>query len=155
MRLSELGVICTEAAANLVERHGLPVPATVLLPLPEATKVVTLDGFPDDDASRVALLEQFTADRMEPENAPCYGFVAGAVAGEGPDTVDVVMAVYGARNHHPQVTAAPVVDGAITEFADPEDLMLDAMPFVVPLQRAADGAVAPDVMPTDPNSGRT
>ena len=90
---------------------------------------------------------------MRPENAPCYGFVAGAEVHDGDRSVDVVMTVYGARNHHPKVTAAVVTDDAAGEFAEPEDLVIDAMPFLAPLQQAADAAVPPDVMPTEEPGG--
>ena len=150
MRLEELEVVCHEAARNLVARGSRPVPASVILPLPEATRVVTLPDFPDDDPTRFDLLSAFARDTMRPANAPCYGFVAEAVADAGGQPVDVVVVAYGARQHRPRITAAPLVsapeaDGSeLGEFTEAEELDPTAMPFLSPLQHAVDHAQPPD-----------
>lgn len=140
MRLEELDAVCREAVRNLVAREGRPVPAAVVLPLPEATKVTTLPGFPDDDAARTELLERFAQDVMRPANAPCYGFIAEAVVHDEPTAVDVVLVAYGARGQLPRITAAPVTDDDIGEFGEAEELGHGALAFLLPLQRAADSA---------------
>lgn len=149
MRIEELEVVCQEAARNVVERHPRPVPTTIVLPLPSRTRVTVLEHWPDDDDLRTRLLEQFATDVMRPENAPCYGFVAeGVVAGEdGP--LDVVVVTYGARRNHPRITAAALADGEVGEFTEAEPLESLAMPFLAPLQRAADDATAPDALGRD------
>jgi hypothetical protein len=77
---------------------------------------------------------------MRPANAPCYGFLAeGAVAGD----VDVLVCAFGARGHGAHVTAAVLEPDGLGDFADPEPLDEQAFPFLDPLQRAAEAAVAP------------
>lgn len=146
MRIEELELVCQQAARNLVERRARPIPASVILPLPAKTRVTALDDWPDDDAARHALLERFAADVMRSENAPCYGFLAeGIVAGDdGP--VDVVVVAYGARGNHPRISAAPLADHDVGEFTEAEPLDPMAMPFLAPLQRAADAATPPDAL---------
>lgn len=148
MRIEELELVCREAALNLVKRSGRPIPATVVLPLPESTRVVSMPDFPDDDPTRFDVLRRFAQEEMRPANAPCYGFIAEALAetDEGPPA-DVVLVVYGARNHHPKVTAAPLVEGKLGPFADPEDLEPTAFPFLSPVQHAVDAADPPDALP--------
>lgn len=146
MRQEELEFVCRQAAADLVAREAKPFPAAVVLPLPDATRVVTLPGFPADDPARHDLLSRFADERMRPANAPCYGFVAEAVVGDGAEAVDVVVVAYGARGHRPRITAAPLTDDGLGDFADAEDLDPAAMPFLAPLQHAADAARPPDVM---------
>ncbi len=148
MRIEELELVCREAALNLVQRSPRPIPATVVLPLAEATRVVSMPDFPDDDPARFDVLSRFAQEEMRPVNAPCYGFIAEAVAEthEGAPT-DVVLIVYGARNHHPKVTAAPLVEGQVGPFADPEDLEPTAFPFLSPVQHAVDAAAPPDAFP--------
>lgn len=145
MRLDELEVVCREAAANHVAReHGSePLPAAVVLPLAQATRVVGLEEFPETDGGRFALLSRFAEEEMRPSNASCYGFVAEAVTAEG---ADVVVVVFGARGHHPRIVAAPVSGETLGEWTAAEDLAPSAMPFLAPLQHAADAALPPDVM---------
>jgi hypothetical protein len=154
MRLEELEQTCQEAAAALVQREGRPVPPSVVLPLPESTRVVSLAGFPDDPGGRFELLSAFAEDEMRPVNAPCYGFVAEAVADVGGGPVGVVVLVFGARGIHPRITAAPIAeDAAMGAFGDAEDLDPRAMPFLAPLQHAADAARPPDLMDTPSGEG--
>ena len=145
MRIEELEATCREAAAELVQR-GRPVPASVVLPQTDATRVVGLPEFPEDDAARFTLLSEFAEDEMRPGNIPCYGFIAEAAATADDGVVDVVVVVYGARGHHPQITAAPLTAGGLEAFSDAEELDPRAMPFLAPLQHAADAAQPPDVM---------
>lgn len=149
MTLEELAVVCQEAARALAARGERPVPATVVLPLPQATRVVVLDGFPDDDAARHAALSRFAADEMVPRGAPCFGFVAEAAlatdpgAGRGGAQVDVLVVAYGARRRATHVVAAVLDDGGLGAWSPPEELDPAAMPFVRPLQHAADLAEPP------------
>jgi hypothetical protein len=138
VRLEELDAVCREAARDLLARRGRPVPTSVVLPLPAATKLTTLEGFPDDDAARAALLARFADDVMRPAKAPCYGFVAEAVA----DDADVLVVVYGAHRQGARVTAAPLDGDALGDFGPAEDLDAAALPFLAPLQAAADAAIA-------------
>lgn len=146
MRIEELEVVCQEAARNLVERSDRPIPATVVLPLPSATRVTSLPDWPDDDDERAALLERFAADVMAPANAPCFGFIAEAVAQAQGQPVDVVVVAYSARRNHPRITAAVLADDALGDFAPPEGLAPGAFPFLVPLQHAVDQAAPPDAL---------
>ena len=142
--MEELEVVCQEAARNLVERSDRPVPATVVLPLPASTRVLSLPDWPDDDDARTALLERFAQDVMAPANAPCYGFIAEGVAAADSGQVDVVVVVYGARRNHPLVTAAVLDADGVASFTDPEPLAPAAFGFLAPLQRATEAAQAPD-----------
>lgn len=154
MRLEELEAVCREAARGVVEREGRPVPAAVVLPLPDSNKVTTFPDFPADDAGRAALLERFAADAVRPANASCFGFLAEAAldAGDGAP-VDVVVVAYSARHHHGHVTAAPLDADGVGAFTPAEELDPAAMPFLAPLQDAVDAAGPPDafggVLPTD------
>lgn len=145
MRIEELEVVCQEAARNLVERADGRIDTSVVLPLPSRTQVSSLQDWPDDDNERTRLLERFAADVMRPSNAPCYGFVAEGVARDDTGAiVDVLVVAFGARRNHPRITAAVLSDGVVGEFAPAEVLAPTAMPFLAPLQHAADEAVAPD-----------
>lgn len=144
MRIEELEVVCQEAARNLVQRQSSPVPTAVVLPLPDKTKVTSLGTWPDDDAGRLSVLERFSDEVAKPSRAPCYGFVAEAVAPTEEGPVDVVVVVYGARRHHPRISAAVLQDGELGEFTESEPLEATAMPFLAPLQRTVDAAPAPD-----------
>lgn len=144
MRIEELEVVCQEAARNLVEREGGSVPVSVVLPLPSKTSVTSLPDWPDDDPARYDLLSRFTDAVMRPSNAPCFGFVAEAVAEADEGPVDVVVVAFGARRNHPRISAAPVLPGGIGEFLPSEPLDPAAMPFLAPLQHAADAATPPD-----------
>lgn len=145
MRLDELEALCREAARGVAARAGRPLPATVVLPLPDTTKVTSLPDFPHDDADRTALLARFADEVVRPANASCFGFLAEATldAGEGPP-VDVVVVAYSARRHHPHLTAAPITDEGVGDFAATEELAPAAMPFLAPLQEAVDASGPPD-----------
>ncbi len=144
MRMEELELVCQEAARTLAARPQRPVPATVVVPLPAATKVTSLPDWPDEDPARFDLLAAFARDVLAPAGAPCYGFVAEAVAAdETGDPVDVVVVAFGARRHSPRVTAAPLLGDGLGPFTPAEDLLPSAMPFLSPLQHAVDAAAAP------------
>lgn len=145
MNMDELEAVAQEAARDLAGRSPRPLAATVVLPLPDATKMTTLEDFPDDDPGRFDLLAHFAADRMVPANAPCYAFIVEASLGEGAGASDVVMVVFGARLNRPRVTAAALEEDGLGEFAASEELDPTAMPFLSPLQHAADTAGPPDV----------
>ncbi len=148
MRIDELQLVCQEAAQQIVARGERPLPATVVLPLPSITRVIGLPDFPDEDQGRERLLERLADDELRPANAPAYGFVAEglAAAEDGTGVIEVVVVVYGARGHHPWVTAAELGPDGVGPFAEPEPLAPAAMPFLAPLQRAVDSARPPDVM---------
>lgn len=137
MRPEELEAVCQEAARGLLERQGRPVPAAVVLPLPQATKVMSLHEFPEDDAIRAHALGDLAADVMRPLNAPAYGFVAEAAQEDG---LPLLVVVYGARGHAPRITAAALHEHGAGEWTEAEDLHPDALPFLRPLQAAADAA---------------
>jgi hypothetical protein len=145
VKLEELEALCREAARGVVEREDRPLPATIVLPLQARTRVVTLPDFPADEAGRHDLLQRFAAEVMRPANAPCYGFVAEGVArGDDGTPADVVVVAYSARRHHPQITAAHLLaDGSVGRFAEAEPLAAGAMPFLAPLQQAAEAAEPP------------
>jgi hypothetical protein len=148
MRIEELEVMCREAAEQIVAREGRPVVPAIVLPLPDATRVVALPDFPDADDDRLAVLTRFAEDEMRPANAAAYGFLAEATAeAEGGGVVEVLVAVYGARNHHPQIVAGPLDGDGLGPFTEAEPVAPSAMPFLAPLQRAADAARPPDAMP--------
>lgn len=138
--MSELELVCTEAARTLVAR-GRPVPATVVLPLPAATRVVALSAWPDDDPSRFDLLSRFAREEMQPRTAPCFGFVAEAVSEVDGAPGEVLLVAFSAHRHRAQVTAAPLDDVAVGDFAPAEELDPTALPFLSPLQHAVDAAV--------------
>lgn len=137
MRPEELEAVCQEAARGLLEREGRPVPAAVVLPLPQATRVVTLPGLPEDDVARAHALGDFAADEMRPGNAPAYGFVAEAAQSDG---LPLMIVVYGARGHAPRITAAALHEHGLGEWTPAEELHEQALPFLRPLQAAADAA---------------
>jgi hypothetical protein len=138
MTVDELRTLCQEAARDLVTRHERPVPAAVVIPLPDRTQVTTLADFPADDQARFQAMSHFAADRMVPAGAPCYGFIAEAELAADSESIDVVMVVFGARQRGAWVTAAPVEDDVLGPFSDAEQLDATAMPFLQPLQHAAD-----------------
>lgn len=137
MRPEELEAVCQEAARGLLEREGRPLPAAVVLPLPEATRVLALPEFPPDDAGRALALSDLAADEMRPVNAPAFGFVAEA---EQTDGAPLLVVVYGARGHAPRITAALLHPEGPGEWTPAEDLHADALPFLRALQAAADAA---------------
>jgi hypothetical protein len=139
--LDQLHLLIEEAARNLVERTDRPHPVTVVLPLEGSTKVITLEGFPDQDDARHEALSVLAARQMVPANAACFGFLAEAT---GPDGEDLLLAVYGARQRGGYVTAAVIADGQLSDFTPAEPLEPTAMPFLQPLQHAVDTAAPPD-----------
>lgn len=146
MTLDQLKLLVIQAAEELLQRQDRPLPVTVVLPLEGSTQVLSLDAFPDDDAERKEILSVLSARRMVPVNAPCFGFLAEA---DGPEGQDLLVAVYGARRRGALVMAAEVDGDVLSEFTDPEPLEPSAMPFLQPLQHAADMAAAPE----DPAGG--
>jgi len=138
MTIDELRTLCQEAARDLAERSGRPVPAAVVLPLAERTQIATLEDFPADDQARHQVLSHFAADRMVPAGAPCYGFIAEAELASADDPVDVVLVVFGARQRGAWITAAEVDDRTLGPFGEAEQLDPTALPFLQPLQHAAD-----------------
>jgi len=144
MRIEELEVVCLEAARNVVERQGRPIIPTVVLPLPSATQVSALADWPDDDQGRLDLLQRFATEVMRPVNAPCYGFIAEGVAELEGHLADVVVVAFGARGQHPRVTAAPLTEEGLGDFAAAEELEPAALPFLAALQHAATEAEMPD-----------
>lgn len=137
MRPEELEAVCQEGARGLLEREGRPMPAAVILPLPEATRVLTLPGLPEDDISRAHALSDFAADVMRPANSPAYGFVAEA---EQQDGVPLLVVVYGARGHAPRITAAMLHEDGLGEWTESEELHPEALPFLRALQAAVEAA---------------
>jgi hypothetical protein len=154
MQFEELRFVCQQAALDLVRTRARPLPPTVVLPGPERTALVTLPDFPLDDETRHAVLAQLAQDRVTAERIPCWGFVSEAEA----DGDDIVVVVYGARRHRPQLTASRFgPDGDLEEFVPAEPLDPTALPFLHPLQHAVDALPAgTDVFDlTDPKRGRT
>lgn len=142
MRFEELRFVCTEAAKDLVTQRERPVPPTIVLPGPERTRLLTLPQFPEDDEARHAYLAQFAQDEITKNLVPAWGFVAEAEDASGRE---VVVVVYGARRHPPELTAARVgSDGELDEFVPSEELDPTAMPFLHPLQHAVDAVPALD-----------
>lgn len=145
MRLAELEAVCREAARGVVQREGRPVPAAVVLPLPESNKVTSFPDFPADDPARTALLQRFAEEVMRPANASCFGFLAEASLDAGAGSpVDVVVVAYSARRSHAHVTAAPLAGATVGDFVTAEELDAAAMPYLRPLQEAVDAAGPPD-----------
>lgn len=145
MTVDELQRLCQDAARDLADRHEGRVPAAVVLPGVGTTQVATLPEFPDDDQDRHLVLSHFAADRMVPASVPCYGFIAEAeLDAGGGEHVDVVLVVFGARQRGSWVTAAPVTGGTLGPFGDAEQLDPMALPFLQPLQHAADMALGGD-----------
>ncbi|HUG83568.1 MAG TPA: hypothetical protein VMM13_03340 [Euzebya sp.] len=141
MTIDQLRALMEEAARDLVARTSRPHPVTVVVPLPDATKVLALEGFPDSDAERKQVLSVVAAEQMVPGNASCFGFLAEAT---GPRGEDLMLVVYGARQRGSHLTAAVLGEDGPGEFAPPEPLEPTAMPFLQPLQHAADLASAED-----------
>lgn len=138
MTIDQLREVCQEAARNLAARGDVPV--SVVLPLPDATKVITLDAFPEHDDERRAVLSVFAADEVVPRGAPCFGFVAEARVG----TDDVVVVAYGARRRVGQVTAAVRTSEGLGDFGPAEEIAPGALSFLQPLQHAVDTAPVDD-----------
>jgi hypothetical protein len=142
--IDELRQLCEEAARDLVDRGGSPVPAAVVLPAPSRTHVTVLEEFPHGDDDRFLVLSHFAADHMVPAGAPCFGFVAEAELADDREAVEVVMVAFGARQRGTWVTAATIHDGQLGPFSAAEQLDAAALPFLRPLQHAADMAAATD-----------
>lgn len=140
MRIDELDAVCRQAARDLVAREHRALRPAVVLPLPEATRVLTLPDFPDDDPARFDLMASLAGEVMVPANAPAYGFVAAATVEAEGGPVDVVAVVYGARGHPPRVIAAPLTDDTVGDFTPAEEVDAGAFPFLAPLQHAVDAA---------------
>lgn len=135
IQFEELRFVCEEAARDVVSKKGRPVPPTVVLPAPERTRLLTLPAFPDDDRERHDYLATFAYDEITAKQAPAWGFVAEGEV----DGADVVVIVYGARQHAPHISAAPFAeDGGLEEFLPGEELDPTALPFLHPLQHAVD-----------------
>ena len=139
MQFEELRYVCQEAAVDVLSTRGRPVPATVVLPGPERTKLLPLPEFPADHETRHAVLAQLAADEITPHEVPCWGFLAEAeVSG-----ADAVVVVFGARRNAPHVTASRFdQDGTLEEFVPSEELDPPALPFLHPLQHAVDALSA-------------
>lgn len=138
MTLDELRQLCQEAARDLAARRDRPLPVAVVVPSPSRTRVTTFDDFPSDDEGRALVLSHFAADHMVPAGAPCFGFVAEADLRADDGGVDVVMVAYGARQRGTWVCAAPLEDGRVGAFSSSEQVDDTALPFLRPLQHAAD-----------------
>ena len=139
MQFEELRYVCLEAAVDLVRQHGRPVAPAVVLPGPDRTRVVRLEGFPDNDDERHAYLERFARSEISDAGVPCWGFVSEATTEEA----DVLMVAFGARLHRPHVTASAFdEDGLPDEFIPSEEVDRDALPFLHPLQLAVDALAA-------------
>lgn len=149
MRIEELEVVAKQAAIDLLAREGRPLPAAVVVPLPEATRVTTLPDFPDDDGERFDLLSRYATDVLLPANAPAFAFLGEAVLAVDGGPADVVVVVYAARGHAARITAAPFEAAELGEFAPAEDLDPSALPFLAPLQHAVEAARPPDAIPAD------
>ena len=134
MQFDELRFVCQQAAVRLFAEQPRPIPPTVVLPGPDRTQLVTLPDFPDDDAARHLVMSQLATDRVSGPRVPCWGFVAEAQVADR----EVVVVIYGARRHHPHLTAATIEGTELADFVDDEPLDATAMPFLHPLQQAVD-----------------
>lgn len=143
MTIDELRQLCEEAARDLVARGDGPIPAAVVLPAASRTRVTVLEDFPAGDDDRFLALSHFAADHMVPAGAPCFGFVAEAELADDREAVDVVLVAFGARQRGTWVTAAAIQDGRLGSFGAAEPLDAAALPFLRPLQHAADMATGP------------
>lgn len=137
MTIDQLRLLMEEAAKGLVSRTERPHPVTVVIPLEGSTRVISLEGFPDDDVERKEALSILAARQMVPDNASCFGLLAEAT---GPHGEDLMVVTYGARQRGGFVVAAFIDDEGLGDFTQPESLEPTAMPFLQPLQHAADTA---------------
>jgi hypothetical protein len=136
VRVEELQFVCEEAARDLAATEPRPLPAAVVLPAPQVTRLVKLPDFPDDDAGRAALLRSFARDEILAKHHPAYGFLAEAELDDGGD---VLLVVCGAHSVPPRIAAAPLgQDRSVGEFTEPEPLAPRALPFLHPLQHAVE-----------------
>ncbi len=135
MQFDELRFVCQQAAIELLRDRGRPVVPTVVLPGPDRTQLMGLPGLPVEDEERHAVFAQLASDRLITDQIPCWGFLAEAES----SGQDVVVVVFGARQHQPSITAAAFTDaGELDEFVAAEPLDPTAMPFLHPLQHAVD-----------------
>ena len=140
MTFEELRFVCEEAAKDVVAQGERPVPPTVVLPGPERTRLLRLPRFPDDDEARHRYLAQVAEDQVTAGRVPCWGFLVEAEVGGR----DAVAIVYGARQHTPEISAAPLDEDGLGDFVPGEELDPTAMPFLHPLQHAVDALPAVD-----------
>lgn len=140
MKFSELRFVCEEAAKDVVAKGQRPVPPTIVLPGADRTRLLTLSSFPDDDETRHAVLAELAHDQLTVGRVPCWGFLVEAEVGGR----DAVAIVYGARNHAPEISAAPLDEDGLGEFVAAEALDPTAMPYLHPLQHAVDALPATD-----------
>jgi len=135
MQFDELRFITQEAALDIVTKRARPLPATVVLPGPARTLLLTLPELPDEDELRHLVIAELAHEHLTGEGVPCWGFVAEAeVAGR-----DAIVTVFGARRHTPHLSAALFADdGSLEEFLPAEELDPTALPFLHPLQHAVD-----------------
>jgi hypothetical protein len=148
MEFSELRYVCQEAALDLLRSRERPIPATVVLPGPEKTSLVTIRDFPDDDEARHAVMAELAGERVTAAGVPAWGFVAEADVGGR----DALVVVFGARRHAPHLMAAFLDDPEAVEFTPDEELDPTALPFLHPLQHAVDSLPA---LETPPGPGET
>jgi hypothetical protein len=151
MQFDELRFICQQAALDVVQKRGRPTPPTLVLPGPDSTRLVSITDFPDGDEERHAVIAEIALQDVTGTQTPCWGFIAEA---DVHDT-DMLVVVYGARRHAPEITAAVFAGDTTEEFMAPERLDPTALPFLHPLQHAVDALSGTgDVFATfDPKRG--
>lgn len=159
MQFEDLRKLTIAAAMDLADRAARPIPPTIVVPGGASTQLLTLTGFPDDDEARHEYLARFAADQLAANRVPAWGFVVEADV----NGVDAVVAIYGARQKAPELTAAPLGDDGLGDFVPSEELDPTAMPFLHPLQHAVDalpaeppdrvGGPGPIPGPDDPDAG--
>lgn len=135
MQFDELRFICQQAGVDVVTKRGRPTPPTLVLPGPDSTKLLTMPDFPDDDEQRHLVVAEIAVTEITTNGTPCWGFIAEADV----DGTDVLVVVYGARRHQPEITAAVFHGDTPDEFLPAEPLDPTALPFLHPLQHAVDG----------------
>lgn len=151
MQFDELRFICQQAGLDVVEKRGRPTPPTLVLPGADRTRLLTVPSFPNDDEARHAMIAELAFQEITTGQTPCWGFIAEAEV----DGTDVLVVVYGARRHSPEITAAVFDGDTPEEFMAPEQLDPTALPFLHPLQHAVDALTATgDIFATfDPKRG--
>lgn len=149
MKFSDLRFVCEEAAKDVVAQGERPVPPTVVLPGPDRTRLLKLPAFPEDDEARHQYMAQFALDQITEGQVPCWGFLVEAEVGGR----DAVAIVYGARQHAPEISAAPLEGHELGEFVPGEELDPTAMPFLHPLQHAVDALPATEEDGPGPDEG--
>lgn len=149
MDFAELRYVCQEAALDVLRERGRPVPATVVLPGPERTTLLTIPDFPDDDEARHAVMAELAGERITAAGVPAWGFVAEADVGGR----DALVVVFGARRHAPHLMAAFLDDPDEVSFTPDEELDPTALPFLHPLQHAVDSLPALETPPKPGEAG--